>query len=136
LQGDTSVLHWTDALRTFGGDESILMRLLLKFQERAKPTMTKIRKAVKEGDMQVLKREAYSLKGSSGYIAARDLKEAAQALESAVDALRAAGEAGVGADGEEVLAPHLAPRLEHLVEGCAEQQAKVLLAIQVRTQTP
>lgn len=82
---DGTVLHWANALANFGGEEPILRRLLTKFQERAKPTLEKIRRAAREGDLRLLQREAYSLKGSAGYIAASRLQHAAIAFEQAVE---------------------------------------------------
>jgi len=123
LSGDTSVLHWSDALNTFGGEVNILKRLLKKFEERAKPTMSRLYKLAVDADLQTLKREAYSLKGSAGYISARDLKQAAQALEAALEAYP-----------RETGAPSLAEYLAPCLEECAAQQQKVLLAIRSRLQ--
>ena len=80
-------IDWNDALANFGGEEAILWRLLQKFEERAKPTMHTIRKAAREKDFRILQREAYSLKGSAGYIAAFELQQAALALEELVRSL-------------------------------------------------
>ena len=79
-----SALNWADALANFGGEETILWQLLHKFEERAKPTLRKIRKAARDNDLRVLRREACSLKGSAGYIAAYDLRRWAKSLEDMV----------------------------------------------------
>ena len=69
-----------------------MVRLLAKFGERAEATIDGMRRAVEERDWATLKRDAHSLKGSSGYVAAMALKAAAEALErSANEALQGSG---------------------------------------------
>ena len=59
----------------------MMARLLAKFCERAEATIDGMRRAVEEGDWTTLKRDAHSLKGASGYVAATALMEASMALE-------------------------------------------------------
>ena len=66
-----------------------MVRLLTKFNGRARSTIDGLRRAVEERDWTTLKRDAHSLKGASGYVAATALKEASAALErSAEEALQ------------------------------------------------
>ena len=121
-EGDDAVVDWMSALANFGGDESVLTRLLVKFEERAKPTMDKIRRAAENNDLHVLQRESYSLHGSAGYIAASRLKTAALAFELLVE-------------DETNQPPTVKPRpgrFDAAVERCAEEQRRVLVAIAKR----
>ena len=69
-----------------------MVRLLTKFRERAEATLDGMRRAVEQSDWTTLKRDAHSLKGSSGYVAAMALKAAAEALErSANESLQGSG---------------------------------------------
>ena len=70
-----------------GGSDAVMVRLLAKFGERAQATIDGMRRAVEEGDWATLKRDAHSLKGSSGYVAAMALKAAAEALEHTANRL-------------------------------------------------
>ena len=64
-----------------------MLRLLQKFRERAPATLTGLRRAAEASDWPTLKRDAHSLKGSSGYVAASPLREAATRLEWMADQL-------------------------------------------------
>ena len=70
-----------------GGSDAVMARLLAKFGERAEATIDGMRRAVEERDWATLKRDAHSLKGSSGYVAAMALKAAAEALEHTANRL-------------------------------------------------
>ena len=69
-----------------------MARLLTKFCERAEATLDGMRRAIQQSDWMTLKRDAHSLKGASGHVAAVALKAAAEALErSANDSLQGSG---------------------------------------------
>jgi len=82
---ELAVINWKEALEHFGGEESILLRLLSKFRDRAGLTLETLRAALSKGDMDALRREAHSLSGSCAYIAATRLQKAANALQMAAD---------------------------------------------------
>ena len=75
------------ALENIGDDQGMVERLLLKFRDHARPTLATFQQALERNALDVLRREAHSLKGSSGYVAANDLREAAIALQFACDSL-------------------------------------------------
>ena len=77
----TPAINLSAVLATVGGAEAVVVRLLSKFNGRARSTIDGLRRAVEERDWTTLKRDAHSLKGSSGYVAAMALKAAAEALE-------------------------------------------------------
>ena len=119
------MLRWDRALSNFNGEEPILRRLLAKFKERATPTLDKIRRTARDGDLPTLQREAFSLKGSAGYIAASYLQGAATALEQAIE--------------KQINAPVEQLRLgqfdEH-IEACAREMVRVLHVIDAHLQAP
>ena len=83
-------------------------------------TIDGMRRAVEEGDWTTLKRDAHSLKGSSGYVAAMALKAAAEALErSANEALQGSGISPAGA-----------------LANVEREMARVLVAIEEATGEP
>ena len=63
-----------------------MARLLTKFCERAEATLDGMRRAIQQNDWMTLKRDAHSLKGTSGHVAAVALKAAAEALERSANA--------------------------------------------------
>ena len=79
------VINIKEVLTAVGGTEAVMLRLLQKFRERAPATLTGLRRAAEAADWATLKRDAHSLKGSSGYVAASPLREAAIALEGTAD---------------------------------------------------
>jgi len=79
----TSVLNWQAARDIFGGDQVVLQRLLLKFRDRAKVSLQELESIVESGDLLKLLQKAHALRGSSGYMTAFALSEAAGRLEDA-----------------------------------------------------
>ena len=63
-----------------------MARLLTKFCERAEATLDGMRRAIQQNDWMTLKRDAHSLKGTSGHVAAVALKATAEALERSANA--------------------------------------------------
>ena len=98
-----------------GGTEAVMLRLLQKFRERAPATLEGMRRAVEQSDWTTLKRDAHSLKGSSGYVAATALRDAALALE------RSATESAQG--------PPVATEPSVALAHVEEEMARVLVAI-------
>ena len=113
------MLNWKEALEHFGGEQHILRRLLLKFCDRASPTLASMNQALADGRMDALKREAHSLKGSSAYIAAASLQAAALALEDVLEEALDAGDSG----------PPMQPAISQAMTRICEEQRRVLLAI-------
>ena len=74
-------INLNDVRSTVGGSDAVMVRLLTKFNGRARATIDGMRRAVEESDWTTLKRDSHSLKGASGYVAAMALKAAAIALE-------------------------------------------------------
>jgi len=66
-----------DGLVKCGGEEDLYFGLVKKFAMRLPTLIGEIKKAVAEKNLLILKREAHSLKGSSGYIAAKRLSDLA-----------------------------------------------------------
>ncbi|KAL3916873.1 MAG: hypothetical protein SGPRY_006635 [Prymnesium sp.] len=81
----SSCIRLNDAVANIGGDMQMTMRLLVKFRDHAGPTQSTFKEALESESISVLRREAHSLKGSSGYIAAGDLRQAAMQLQEAAD---------------------------------------------------
>ena len=77
----TPAINLNAVRATVGGAEALMVRLLTKFNGRARSTIDGMRRAVEKSDWTTLKRDAHSLKGASGYVAATALMEASMALE-------------------------------------------------------
>ena len=118
----TPAVNLNEVRSAVGGSNAVMMRLLTKFRERAQATLDGMRRAVERSDWTTLKRDAHSLKGSSGYVAAMALKAAAEGLErSAVESLQGPP---VGTSPAEALT--------HV----EEEMARVLVAISEATGEP
>ena len=89
-----------------GGDAAVLRRLLAQFAAENAGVVDTLRDALAEGEVELARRIAHSLKGSAGNLGAEPLAEAAARLEAAVVA------------GEETHA--LLPELEHAVRPLLE----------------
>lgn len=73
------------------GDSALFARILARFRKDYRETAAGIRRALDDGDGVLALRLVHTLKGASGMIEARSLKNAAQALEQ--DLRRDAGDA-------------------------------------------
>ena len=82
----TPAINLNDVRSTVGGSDAVMMRLLTKFRERAETTLDGMWRAVEQSDWMTLKRDAHSLKGTSGHVAAVALKATAEALERSANA--------------------------------------------------
>ena len=118
----TPAINLNDVRSMVGGSDAVMARLLAKFGERAEATIDGMRRAVEEGDWATLKRDAHSLKGSSGYVAAMALKAAAEALEHTANRLLQGQP--VGTSPKEALA------------NVEREMARVLVAIEEATGEP
>ena len=58
---------------TVGGSEAVMIRLLENFHGHSQASLEEMRRAVEQCDWEMLKRDAHSLKGSCGYVAAKVL---------------------------------------------------------------
>jgi HPt (histidine-containing phosphotransfer) domain-containing protein len=99
-----------------------MVRLLTKFNGRARATIDGMRRAVEESDWTTLKRDSHSLKGASGYVAAMALKEASIALERSAD--------------ESLQGPPVGTSPAEALVHVEEEMARVLLAIGEATGEP
>ena len=68
-----------------GGNFFVIKHILSKFVDRAQVTMKSLEQRKREEDWPSLRREAHSLKGASGYVAAAQLNKRALALQLAAE---------------------------------------------------
>jgi PAS domain S-box-containing protein len=80
-----SILDPKKMLEEIGGERTTMLRLLAKFADHAKPTIDGLRRAADAREWSTVRREAHSLKGSSGYVASESLRSAALALQKAAE---------------------------------------------------
>ncbi len=70
------------ALSQVEGDRDLLMEILAVFMEEAPAQLRQISKSAALGDLEVLRRQAHSLKSAAGSVAAQQLTERAASIES------------------------------------------------------
>ncbi|MBW2702092.1 MAG: response regulator [Deltaproteobacteria bacterium] len=70
------------ALSRVEGDRDLLMEILAVFMEEAPAQLRQISKSAALGDLEVLRRQAHSLKSAAGSVAAQQLTERAARIES------------------------------------------------------
>jgi HPt (histidine-containing phosphotransfer) domain-containing protein len=58
------LINWSAALEATGDDEQLLVELIHVFLEEAPSLMTDIRRSIDQGDTELLRRAAHTLKGS------------------------------------------------------------------------
>ena len=78
-------INFEEAVANIGGDRAMTLRLLSKFSSYHFQTMATFEQALEKQAFDVIRREAHSLKGSCGYVAAKQLQAASIALLKAVD---------------------------------------------------
>jgi len=83
--GDPVIAH-AEVLENLGGNPEVLKRILAKFRTRASSCIETLRRLHAEQEWLAFRREAHSLKGSSGYIAAWRLHKAAFTLQRVAEA--------------------------------------------------
>jgi CheY-like chemotaxis protein/HPt (histidine-containing phosphotransfer) domain-containing protein len=74
-------LNFNRALDEFDGDKVLLMKLINGFIDIARGQINIIRKAISDGDMEIVRREAHSIKGGSANLTAMELSKIALGLE-------------------------------------------------------
>ena len=74
-------LNLNRALDEFDGDRVLLMKLINGFIDIVRGQISKIRKAISDGDLEVVRSEAHSIKGGAANLTAMDLSEIALCLE-------------------------------------------------------
>jgi signal transduction histidine kinase/DNA-binding response OmpR family regulator/HPt (histidine-containing phosphotransfer) domain-containing protein len=89
-------MDFEKALGEFEGDRPFLMEVLGGFISNVKGQITTMKKAISDGDQEVLAREAHSIKGGAANLCADDLSQVAFRLETI-------GKSGTLAEGAEVL---------------------------------
>ena len=62
--GNGAVIDWAAALEATGGDQSLLGELVDLFLQEGRTLMADIRRSIEEGDTELLRRSAHTLKGS------------------------------------------------------------------------
>ncbi len=72
------------ALLQLNGNSSLLRKLLLLFCDMYRTAISELRRQMAEGEVDDAQRIAHSLRGSAGTLNARELSEAASALEHAM----------------------------------------------------
>jgi len=89
-------MEYERAIEEFEEDEALLMEILEGFMGNVRSQIKIIRQAISEGDTEVVRREAHSIKGGAGNLMANALSATAFALENI-------GESGVLVEGTEAL---------------------------------
>jgi two-component system sensor histidine kinase/response regulator len=79
------------ALNKLGGNRRLYRKLLLKFYESQANTATELRQALAQGQQDVARRMAHTLKGLAGNVGARELQSLSERLEQLI--LAGAGDA-------------------------------------------
>ncbi|MBF0508820.1 MAG: response regulator, partial [Deltaproteobacteria bacterium] len=77
-------LDISSALKRLGGNRRLLNKLLREFHHDCLEMIDRINQAMVTGDEETARRTAHTLKGMAGNLSAKDLFDAAQALESAI----------------------------------------------------
>jgi CheY-like chemotaxis protein/HPt (histidine-containing phosphotransfer) domain-containing protein/anti-sigma regulatory factor (Ser/Thr protein kinase) len=109
---ETSIIDWSAALETCGGDHALLRDIVEAFLEEEPRRLAEIRRGISERDFELLNRAAHTVKGSMRYFSAQRVYERAFALEQ-----MGAGETLEGADLEvTLLEQELEKLLPHLVD--------------------
>ena len=81
-----------DLLQRVEGDEDLLHMLLDEFAKQFAGAIGELRAAIEQGDAELARRLAHTLKGAAGNLSAQDLQQAALALEEEFKAGRLAGQ--------------------------------------------
>jgi HPt (histidine-containing phosphotransfer) domain-containing protein len=74
-------LNLNRALEEFDGDKVLLMKLVHGFIDIVRGQINIIRKAISDGDMEVVRAQAHSIKGGAANLTAMDLSKIALGLE-------------------------------------------------------
>lgn len=74
-------MDWAQAVDEFEGDEPLLREVLDGFLSNVRKQVDTIRAALEDGDVDLVAREAHSIKGGAANLTANDLSQAAYELE-------------------------------------------------------
>jgi HPt (histidine-containing phosphotransfer) domain-containing protein len=74
-------MNFEKALGEFEGNREILMELLWRLIEDVRGQIERIHKAVSDGNIEVVRREAHTIKGGAAMLTANDLSRVASELE-------------------------------------------------------
>ncbi|HVN70670.1 MAG TPA: Hpt domain-containing protein, partial [Desulfomonilia bacterium] len=85
-EDDHSPINVEQILEEFDGDKEFLKKLIKEFMDKVKEQIGCMKKAVSEGNAQVVKEEAHSIKGGASNLTAMDLSKSALDLERIVNA--------------------------------------------------
>ena len=81
IKNEDRPINFEKALGEFEGNREILMELLWRLVEDVRGQIEKISKALPKGNIEVVKREAHTIKGVSSMLTADDLASVASELE-------------------------------------------------------
>jgi two-component system sensor histidine kinase/response regulator len=81
IKKDDLPMNFEKALGEFEGNREILMELLWKLIEDVRDQIGKIHKAIPDGNIEVVRREAHTIKGAAAMLTAVDLSNVASELE-------------------------------------------------------
>ncbi len=74
-------INFDKAVEEFEGDKEFLIEVLNAFLENAETQTGTIRQAISDGDAEVVRKEAHSIKGGSANLTANTLSDIAYELE-------------------------------------------------------
>lgn len=77
-----NIFDLDDALEKVGGDREILEEILVVFSESYPDQLSELKKAIDNGDAQIVERGAHTIKGSVGTFSAKKALETAFRLET------------------------------------------------------
>lgn len=72
-------------LKRVGGNKTLYLKILNKFQESQSDTVERIQRALDHNNIEEAKREAHTLKGLAGSIGALELQETAKSVEQLIE---------------------------------------------------
>ena len=79
---EAAPMNFEGAVEQFEGDKEFLMEVLEGFLENVRTQIGTIRQAISDGDADLVKREAHSIKGGAANLTADDLSGTALELEN------------------------------------------------------
>lgn len=81
IKKEDSPLNFEKLLVEYDGDRNILSELLWRFVEDVRGQIGKIHKAISDGNIEVVRREAHTIKGVAAMLTADNLSSVASELE-------------------------------------------------------
>ena len=80
-----SIFDWDGLLHRLMGDEDLALEIIDDFLKQIPDNLFVVKKALNNKDLQLVQREAHSIKGASGNVGALVLQEIAKQIEIAVE---------------------------------------------------